>query len=123
MDVLLKKTARVLFGIPFIVFGINHFFNAGMLAGMVPGFVPGGVFWVYVTGAVLVLTGLSLIVNKYTAIGGYMLAGLLAIFVLTIHLPGMFNNPMQSMSGFLKDLSLMAAALYFATKASEQEVV
>ncbi|MCF7804457.1 MAG: DoxX family protein [Candidatus Marinimicrobia bacterium] len=122
MNEQLKNVARVLFGLPFVIFGVNHFFNAGMLQGVVPGFIPGGIFWVYVTGLVLVLTGVSIVINKWVDIAGYALAALLLVFVLTIHLPGMFSNPMQSMSGLLKDFALMAASFYFASTQTSGEL-
>ena len=113
---------RILFGIIFIVFGLNHFFNASMLAGYVP--VPGGIFWVYLIGVALIAAGISLIMNKLVKISALLLAILLLIFVFSIHLPGMFNpdTSAQSMFSLLKDTGLAAAALFMSGYAAREEI-
>lgn len=103
---------RVLFAIPFAVFGIRHMMFATNMQGMVPAYLPGGIIWVYFTGAVLIIAALALILNKYTRIAGYILGLLLLIFVLTIHLPAVLGGDQGAMGGLLKDFSLMAAALF-----------
>lgn len=117
----LKTTARILFGLPFIVFGINHFLNAGMMAGYVLAKWPAAVVLVYISGAGMLLAGVSFVINKYVKLAGLLLAAELAIFVLAIQLPGLFNPQTMQMSmiGFLKDFSLMSAALLIAATSEE----
>lgn len=112
----LKIVARILFGIPFLVFGINHFIYADNMGNIVPHFIPGGIFWVYLTGLALILASISFIINKLVRISGILLAIMLLIFVLTIHIPGLFDaNRMQlAMISMLKDLSLASASLFIA---------
>ena len=43
MKILTTTIARIIFAIPFLIFGLNHFMKADMMAGMVPSFLPGGV--------------------------------------------------------------------------------
>ena len=49
MKTLTGVIARVMYGVPMILFGIHHLMKGGILAGVVPSYVPGGVFWVYFT--------------------------------------------------------------------------
>lgn len=118
MENVTQKIGRVLFGLPFLVFGVLHFMNASGMAGMVP--IPGGVFWVYVTGVALILATISFVANKYVFWAAWGLAIFLFLTAITVHLPGVIDGIQANMSGFLKDISLMGAALYFAGKSSEE---
>lgn len=44
MKLLTTTIARIIFAIPFAIFGIMHLTNADKMAGYVP--IPGGAFWV-----------------------------------------------------------------------------
>ncbi|OGU17638.1 MAG: hypothetical protein A2X61_02210 [Ignavibacteria bacterium GWB2_35_12] len=109
----LKHIGRIVFALPFLVFGINHFIYAPMMAGLVPSYVPGGVFWVYITGAGLIAASVSVAANRLVKISGLLLALLLLLFVLTIHIPGLGNPQMAQMAmiGLLKDTAMMGAAI------------
>lgn len=116
MKLLTTTVARYVFAIPFGIFGLLHFMNASAMAGMVP--LPGGVFWVYLTGLALLAACISIIIQKYTRWACLLLALMLIIFVLTLHLPGVFNEAtMQaSMPSLLKDTALAGGALILADK-------
>jgi len=115
MNIFTNLVARLLYGIPFAVFGIMHFLNAGSMANFVPSWVPGGVFWVYLTGLAMIAAAVSIIIEKRTHLAGILLGILLLIFVLTIHLPGVLGGAMeQSMPNLLKDMALAGAAWYIA---------
>jgi uncharacterized membrane protein len=117
----ITNTGRILFGIPFILFGIGHFMNAGAMAGYVP--VPGGVIWVYVTGAALVLAGLAAITKIQGKLAMILLAVLLLSFIATIHVPNLMKpETMQmGMMGLYKDLGLAAGALILAGLFQQEE--
>lgn len=115
----ITTTGRVIFAIPFLVFGLFHFMNASAMASIVPNFFPGpGSIWVYLSGLVLILGGLGVLLNKRVKESGYALAGLMAVFVATIHLPGLGSpETMQmAMGNVLKDTIILGAALYIANK-------
>lgn len=114
MDILTTTVARLLYAIPMAIFGVFHFMNGDAMAGMVPSFIPGGVLWVYLTGVALILAAVSIIIQKKARLANLLLAGLLIIFVLTIHLPGLSENAQASMPNLLKDIALAGAALGFA---------
>ncbi|HYK77676.1 MAG TPA: DoxX family membrane protein [Daejeonella sp.] len=106
---------RILFALPFVVFGIMHLMNAEKMGGMVPSYFPGGgVFWVYLVGVCFLLSALGLIVNKFAKEAGYLLAFVLLVLLLTIHLPGVLAGNSGSLGGLLKDFSLMSAALFIS---------
>lgn len=108
--------ARVLFAIPFFMFGVNHFIYANAMAGMVPAYVPGGIFWIYFTGVALIAAAVSIVTKIQGKLAMYLLALLLLIFVVTLHVPGLSNPQMKMMSmmALLKDLGLMGGALLLA---------
>jgi putative oxidoreductase len=114
----LKNIGRIVFAIPFAIFGMMHFMMASNMVGMVPSWVPGGIFWVYVTGIALIAATISIISKKQIYLASVLLAGLLLIFVLTIHLPGIMGDDQMmkqmAMSGLLKDMSLAGGALLIA---------
>lgn len=110
----LTTAGRILYALPFIVFGVNHLIAGPAMAGYVP--VPGGVFWIYFTGVALILGGVGIatkLLGKWAALG---LALLLLTFVVTIHVPGMANPASRTMSliQLLKDLALSGGALTWA---------
>lgn len=115
MQMLTGTVARYLFGVPFIVFGIFHFMNAGSMAGMIPGWLPGGVFWVYLTGLALILAPVSLFIGKKDKLAMLLLALMLVIFVIFVHIPG----GQASMPQVLKDLALAGGALTWAGLAKD----
>lgn len=117
----LSTFGRIIFAIPFLVFGLMHLFNASQMAGIVP--VPGGVFWVYLTGLTTIAAGISLITKIKIKLAATLLALQLFIYILLIHLTGVFNpqTMMMSMSSLLKDLGLMGGAIYIASTFSTEE--
>jgi uncharacterized membrane protein YphA (DoxX/SURF4 family) len=110
----LTTAGRIVFALPFIVFGVNHLIAGPAMASYVP--VPGGVFWIYFTGIALIAGGVGVatkLLGKWAALG---LAILLAVFVVTMHVPGMANPATRQMSliSFLKDIALAGGALTWA---------
>lgn len=112
MNTLTKTISRIIFGLPFAVFGIFHLMRGAGMAGMV--WLPGGVFWIYFTGIALIAAGISFTLNRYVHLAAWGLAFFLFITTFTIHLPMVISQGQQAMTGFLKDLTLLGAALYFA---------
>lgn len=121
MSVLTSKVARLIFAIPFGIFGVFHLINAGGMTGMVPGFIPGGVFWVYLTGVAHLAACISFIIEKKAHLAGLLLALMLLIFAFTVHLPGAIDGNTASTSSFLKDFALAGGALILAGRYSSQE--
>lgn len=115
MRLTLTTAGRIIYAIPFGIFGILHLLMADSMAGMVPGFIPGGVIWIYFTGLCLLGAAIAIASNRYAYIVSLCLAALLTIFILTIHLPGILAGNMQmALAGLLKDLALLGGALLIA---------
>lgn len=110
---ILNSLARIVFAIPFLFFGIGHLSMAKNMSAMVPSYIPGGIFWIYFTGACMILAAVSFIINRMTKLSGILIALMLLIFILTIHLPGLQNEAMKQMAmmSMFKDLGLLAGSL------------
>lgn len=117
------KIGRVLFALPFGIIGINHFLVIDFFKGMLTSFIPGGGFTIVLTGILLLAASISIILKKYIVISCWLLAGLLGIFILTIHIPNLFV-PADAQIAFmqlLKDTALMGGALMIAGIYKENE--
>lgn len=118
MNVLTGTVARVLYALPFGVFGIIHFIQGSNMAGIVP--IPfAQTFWVYLVGVALILACISFLIEKQVRLAGILLGIMLLIFVLSISLPGLIaadsaQAMQQNMSRLLKDTALAGAAWYIA---------
>ncbi len=98
-----SRVAVVLFALVIAVFGLYHFIDPENLVTFVPPYMPSSHIWVYAVGAVLILTSLSILLNRQVKLVSYILAFLLATFALAIHLQGYLSLSDKQ----LRDLSLM----------------
>src|SRR5665647_867094 len=83
---------RILFAIPFAIFGINHFFMTDYYLGMLTSFIPLGAYTIILTGIMLIVASISIISKKFVKFSTIMLAILLFIFIITIHIPHLFHD-------------------------------
>jgi len=114
MKKIVSNSGRIIFALPFLVFGIFHLMNSKGMAGMIPPFFPLSQAWVILTGICLICAAISLIITKYVKLSMLLLAVFLLLTILFVHIPA-FNNPsMMEPTGLLKDLGLLGAALFFA---------
>ena len=86
-DVRLRLIARLAFGACALVFGLSHFIYATFTASMVPAWLPYPLFWAYATGSGHALAGLALLSGVRARLAATCLAGMMASFVLLLHLP------------------------------------
>ena len=86
---------RILFALPFGVMGVNHFLMKDYFLLMKTSFIPGGGFTILLTGFILIVACILIIMNKFIKTVCYCLAGLLLIFILTIHIPGLSTTDWQ----------------------------
>lgn len=123
----LSTIGRILFAIPFGIIGLNHFLMKDVFLKIMEStsFIPGGGFIILFTGFVLILASLSILLNKFIQITCFVLAGLLLIFIASIHIPGLFveDSHLFALSLFmlLKDMGLMGGALMIAAYYSPQK--
>lgn len=118
MQLLTTTIARILFAIPFLMFGMGHFMNAEAMTSMVPSWLPMPSLFNYLSGMGFVLAGIAIISKKMGKLACLLLAAELLIIILTMHIPSMMgtdeNMKMMGMVGTFKDLGLMAGALTYA---------
>lgn len=112
----LSKIATIAYALVIIVFGVTHFINTQDMRNFVPAFVPGGGVWVYITGTLLIVAGVSFLLNMQTRLAGILLAILLLSFALTIHLPRVLDGNSSGVGQIMKDIGLAAGALLIASR-------
>jgi putative oxidoreductase len=114
---------RILFAIPFAIFGINHFLMTDYYVGMLTSFIPLGAYTIILTGIMLIACSISIILSKFVKISTILLAILLFIFIITIHIPHLMTETDKTVTliALLKDISLMGGSLMIAGIYSESE--
>lgn len=119
----LTTLGRILFAIPFALFGINHFLMLDYYLGMLTSFVPLGAYTIILTGIMLIVASISIITKVLVKFSTLMLAVLLFIFIVTIHIPHLFADADKTATiiALLKDISLLGGSLMIAGIYSEDE--
>jgi uncharacterized membrane protein len=122
----MKKIGEIfqrLFGVPWLVFGVQHFLYADFVAGLVPAIFPARIFWVYLTGAAMIAAGLAFIFNRKALLAAALLGMMLSMFVLLIHIPKFAGGDLSAISWTrrLQDLAIAAAAFILAGILSQRE--
>lgn len=114
---------RILFALPFAIFGINHFLMTDYYIGMLTSFIPLGAYTIILTGIMLIAASVSIIFKMYIKLTTLMLAGLLFFFIITIHIPHLIagGNNEVTLIALLKDISLMGGSLMIAGIYSDEE--
>jgi putative oxidoreductase len=119
----LTTIGRILFAVPFALFGINHFLMLNYYLGMLTSFVPLGAYTIVLTGIMMIAASISIITKILVKFSTLLLAGLLFIFIVTIHIPHLITDADKTITiiGLLKDISLMGGSLMIAGIYSEEE--
>jgi len=119
----LTTIGRILFAIPFALFGINHFLMLDYYFGMLTSFIPLGAYTIILTGIMLIVASISIITKKFIKFSTIILAILLFVFIVTIHIPHLLNGGEKTITliALLKDISLMGGSLMIAGMYSEKE--
>jgi uncharacterized membrane protein YphA (DoxX/SURF4 family) len=119
----LTSIGRILFAVPFALFGINHFLMLDYYLGMLTSFVPLGAYTIILTGIMLIAASISIVTKILVKFSTLMLAFLLFIFIITIHIPHLFADADKTITiiALLKDISLMGGSLMISGIYSEEE--
>ena len=112
----MSRIATIAFALVIIIFGVTHFINTQEMRNYVPAFVPGGGFWVYITGAFLLASGIAILINQKVRLAAILLTVLLLCFALFVHLPRTINGFESGVGLIMKDIGLAAGALLIASR-------
>jgi uncharacterized membrane protein len=85
----LSPFGRLFYAIPMGVFGTEHFTITQQVAGIVPSWMPLHTFWVYLVGAAVIATSLSIILDKHARLAATLFGCMLLLFVALIHIPNL----------------------------------
>ena len=106
---------RILFALPFGVMGVNHFIIKDYFLGIMSSFIPGGAYTILLTGFLLILASILIMLNQFLKTVCFSLAGILFLFIITIHIPGLSTANWQiAFIELLKDTGLMGGAIMIA---------
>ncbi len=119
----ISTIGRILFALPFAVFGINHFLMMDYYMGMLTSFIPKTGYVMILTGIMLIAASISIITKKFLKLSTILLAILLFLFIITIHIPHLVHgiDTTATLIALLKDISLMGGSLMIAGMYSEEE--
>ena len=114
---------RILYAIPFAIFGINHFLMTDYYVGMLTSFVPKGAYTIILVGILLIAASISIIIKKFVRLSTILLAILLFIFIVTIHIPHLIEgtDTTTTIIALFKDISLMGGSLMIAGIYNEED--
>lgn len=81
----------------------------------------------YLVGTAFILGSVAFITNNWVKVAGYLLAGLLLVFILFVHLPNYLHSgdkDMRQMAliSLLKDAAIACFALHIAAGAHHQKL-
>src|SRR5689334_6233097 len=108
--------AIALFGIPWIVFGIQHFMYAGFVRDLVPAYMPVRIFWVYLTGVAMIAAGTGFIIRRQAQLAAFLLSCMLLLFILMLHPLLVAKEPQVGVhwTRVMQDIAIMGAAFGLA---------
>jgi len=118
----ISRIGTIIYALVIGFFGVNHFLNGTGLQKQMPRFIPYSIFWVYLTGVLLIAAAIAILINKYVRVAGILLAVFLLLIVITVHIPAMTNVTEERVSiivtNLIKDTGLAGAALIIAGRNS-----
>jgi uncharacterized membrane protein len=110
---------RIVVAVAAICFAAQHFLHPEFAPGVplqkvTPAWVPLGPFWGYLTGAILLIAGAAMLINKKARTAAASIGLLMAILTLLLYVPilGMASQPPQILEGinYVADTLLFAGA-------------
>ncbi|MEA3497405.1 MAG: DoxX family membrane protein, partial [Bacteroidota bacterium] len=81
------NSGRIIFALPFLGFGINHFIKTEKYVFFMPDYIPFPEYLMYFIGIVFILSAINIIINFKARISALVLAGILALLTIIVYLP------------------------------------
>jgi uncharacterized membrane protein len=118
---------RFFIAIPAVFYGVEHFLHPQFAPGVplekiIPVWIPGRLPWAYLAGAVLLVAGIALIVNKRARMAATCLGIMILLLVLFVYLPMLVASPtdLESLNYFFDTLLFGGAVLVLADALKER---
>jgi hypothetical protein len=89
----LVRIGRLLFALPLIVFGVQHYMYARYVATLVPSWIPGHLFWAIFIGMAFIASALSIATLIKGRLAATWLGIMFLLWVLVLHLPRVVASP------------------------------
>ena len=90
----LLMTARILFGLSLVTYGLAHFFEfAAHTVSLVPPWLPFRAGWADLTGAAQIAAGLGVLFSIYPRLAAAGEAAMLSVFALLVWVPAVLTKP------------------------------
>lgn len=106
---------QIVFAVPWLIFGTQHFLYVDFVAKLVPQYFPAKWFWAYFTGAAMIAAGISFIVNRKSPLAAALLGTMLLMFILLIHVPTIAgDSSVINWTRALQDLAIASIAFMLA---------
>jgi uncharacterized membrane protein YphA (DoxX/SURF4 family) len=122
---IIEVCGRIFVAIAMVGFGIQHFLYKGFLAGveLLPERIPGHTIWADLVGAVLIVCGVLIAINKRSRLAAIILANLFFLSELFRRLPGIgaIVQDLSKRTVVFETLSLGAGCLILAAMLPEGE--
>ena len=84
---------RLLFTIPMIPFGYQHFIYASFIATLIPAWIPGHLFFAYFTGAAFLAAAAAILAKIQAPLAANLLALMFFLWVVVLHAPRVAAHP------------------------------
>jgi uncharacterized membrane protein YphA (DoxX/SURF4 family) len=97
----LVRIGRLLFALPLIIFGIQHFMYmyARYVATLVPSSIPGPLFWAVFVGIAFLVSAISIVTLIKGRLAATWLGIMFLLWVMILHLPRVTASPITETSG------------------------
>lgn len=96
----------ILFSIPIMSFGANHFLMIQGVVAYTPSWVPFRLFWAYFTGIALLGAGSMILIGKRVGLVSLWLGIMIMLWVVMLHIPRVISSPPEYMSGEITSMCL-----------------
>ncbi|HWF90957.1 MAG TPA: hypothetical protein VN684_01675 [Terriglobales bacterium] len=83
----LGTLGRILYGVPLIVFGIQHFLYAQFISTLIPVWIPRRLFWAYFVGTAFIAAAVSIATKGQARLAAILLGAMFLSWVIIVHAP------------------------------------
>jgi len=84
---ILRKLGLILFALPMLIFGLQHFLYAPFIATLIPAWIPARLFFAYSTGIAFLAAGASMLANIFGRLAAILLGVMFLFWTLFLHAP------------------------------------